>query len=190
MLDLALRFLSSELNSYLTARAGPTPDEVVALRQLVDDSGKWAVPQDRIGLALINVEEESVLRTQLPAFTYVDGRQVLTEPELKVNLHVLFAANFQQYDRALSYLSLVLTFFQAHRTFTHEQFPALDKRIDKLNVELQSLGYEQLNQIWAFIGGKQLPSVVYKVRLVLLQDVEPAAIRRPVTEIQATVEDR
>jgi len=51
----------------------------------------------------------------------------------------------------------------------------------------QSLSFEQLNQLWATIGGKQLPSVVYRIRLVAVQDVEPVAIQRPVTEVSAAI---
>ena len=36
--------------------------------------------------------------------------------------------------------------------------------------------------MWTFIGGKQLPSIVYKVRLVTLQDSEPT-IAAPLTTI-------
>src|SRR5206468_23406 len=83
----------------------------------------------------------------------------------------------------LKYISYALTFLQAHSSFTQETYPGLDPRIERLTTELQSLTYEQLNQIWAFIGGKQLPSAVYKVRMVVLQDVEPAAIAPPITRV-------
>ena len=56
-----------------------------------------------------------------------------------------------------------------------------------MTVELQSLGYEQLNQIWAFIGGKQLPSVIYKVRMIVLQDETPAGIQPPLTVINTQI---
>jgi hypothetical protein len=49
--------------------------------------------------------------------------------------------------------------------------------------KLQSLSYEQLNQMWGFIGGKQLPSVIYKFRMVIVQDTEPSAYLPPVTAI-------
>ena len=95
---------------------------------------------------------------------------MLVEPELKLNVYVLFGANFKLHDEALKFLSLVLLYFQS-RAFTSEQYPGLAQRIGKITVELQSLAYDQLTQIWAFIGGKQLPSVVYKVRMVVLQGV-------------------
>ena len=112
----------------------------------------------------------------------------MLEPEIKLNLHVMFAANFKQYDTALKYISYVLMYFQSHHYFSSEEYPALDERIGKLTMELQSLSYEQLNQVWAFIGGKQLLSVIYKVRMVILQDEAQMAIQPPITIINTQIE--
>jgi len=187
MVDIAVRFLTKELNTYLLTRTGSAFGEAEVSR-LVDDTGKWAVKEDHLGVAVINLEEERTLRSQLPETTYVGGQNVVLEPDLKLNVHVLVAANFKQYDQGLKYISYALTFLQAHPSFTLETYPGLDPRIEKLTSELQSLTYEQLNQIWAFIGGKQLPSAVYKVRMVVLQDVEPAAIAPPITRVATALQ--
>jgi hypothetical protein len=189
MLDVALKFLTRQLNAYLLSRTGSSFGEV-EIGRLVDDSGKWAVKEDHVGAALVNVEEERTVRNQRPETVFVNGANVVLEPALKLNLHVLFAANFQQYDQALHYLSHVLTFFQSHPFFTQDRYPDLDPLIERLNVELESLGYEQLNQLWAFIGGKQLPSAVYRVRLVVLQDIEPTVVQPPVTAVEARLHSR
>lgn len=185
MLDAALTFLVAEVNAYLFARTGTAGGSVTAGR-LVDDAGKSVIPADQIGLALVNVEEERTLKAQMPETSLVNGRQVVLQPPLKINLHLLFAANFTQYDIALRQLSWVLTFFQAHPSFTRDSHPALPERVAKLAVELQSLSFEQLNQVWGAIGGKQLPSVMYRVRLVPLQDTEPSRVQTPVHEIAGT----
>jgi hypothetical protein len=181
MLDVALKFLVKELNSYLLIRTGSSFGDVELCR-LVDDSGKWAIKEDHIGAALINLEEERILKSQMPETTYVGGRHVVMDPALKLNLHVLFAAKFQQYDQALRMLSFVLTYFQSHRGFTPEACPGLDARIEKLTAELLSLSYEQLNQVWAFVGGKQLPSVAYRIRMVTLQDAAQRGIETPFSQ--------
>ena len=189
MLDVALKFLVKELNSYLLSRTGASFGEA-EMGRLVDDTGKWVVKEDHIGVALVNVEEERTLRNQLPETSFVNGSHVVLEPALKLNLHVLFAASFQRYDHALHYLSHVITFFQAHPSFNQERYPNLDARIQKLTAELLPMGYEQLNQLWAFIGGKHLPSAVYRVRLVTLQDLEPAAVQPPVTSVKTLVQSQ
>jgi uncharacterized protein DUF4255 len=187
MLDVALKFLVKEINAYLLSRAGAA---LVEMGRLVDDSGKWAIKENHVGAALVNVEEERTLKSQRPETIFVNGTHVVLEPALKLNLHVMFAASFQQYDQALHYLSHVITFYQSHPSFTQDRYPDLDARIQRLTAELLPLGYEQLNQLWAFIGGKHLPSAVYRVRLVTLQDVEPAAVRPPITSVEAMVHSR
>ena len=190
MLDIAVKFLATELNTFLTARGAVDSSGTgsAVLTRIVADTGVWEVPTDQVGVALVNVEEERATRPQLPQSVYSDGGQVLLEPELRVNLHLLFAANFHNYEAGLRQISHVLTFFQARPLFTRERYPGLDARIERLGVDLLSLTYEQLNQLWAFVGAKQLPSAVYRARLVALQDREPAAIHPPITEVNAEVD--
>lgn len=185
MIDVALGFLVQEYNAYLAARTAEKFGEAKLCRP-VDDTGKWAIAENQVGVSILNVEEERVLRSQVPEPTYVDGRPVLLEPEIKLNLDVLFAANFKDYAQSLKALSRVLTFFQAHPRFVTGENPGLDPAIQRLVPELRSLGFEQLNQLWAFLGGRQLPSVVYRVRMVALQDVEPRVTGAPITTIRAT----
>lgn len=186
MLDVALNFLTAELNAYLLARgARKATDEVgkAEVGRLVDDAGKWAIPDDHIGVTLVHVEEERVLRDQLPETVLSGGRQVVLPPKLKLNLHVLFAAKFQKYDESLRALSSVLTFFQARPTFTQDAYPALEPRIARLTMELQSPTFDQLNQLWAYLGAKHLPSALYRVRMVALQDAVPGDVQVPITDI-------
>jgi uncharacterized protein DUF4255 len=187
MLDIAINFLAKELNTYLLARTGVTFGNAI-LSRVVNDLGKWDIPDDQIGVSLVSVEEERALKSQLPNSVYADGRQVVLEPEIKLNLNLLFAANFKQYDQGLRQLSYVLIFFQSHSIFTRERYPGLDPHIEKLGVDLISLSFEQLNQLWAFVGAKQLPSALYRVRLVALQDIEPTAVQPPIIKIGSTVE--
>ncbi|HBB33583.1 MAG TPA: DUF4255 domain-containing protein [Cyanobacteria bacterium UBA8803] len=186
MLDLVLKFLKDELNTYLLTQTGSNLVKV-EMSKLVDDTGKYAFEAETIGVSVINIEEERIFKSHLPEHTYTNGQHVVLDPELKLNLYVLFAANFKQYDQALKYISYVLTYFQTHPAFTSEVYPALASRIHKLSVELQSLNYEQLNQVWAFVGAKYLPSVIYKVRMVALQDETAIAIKPALTKINTNL---
>lgn len=187
MIDLALQFLRNELNTFLFTETGSDTVKV-KLSTVVDDAGKYAFEQNLIGASVINVEEERTLKAHLPQYTYLNGKHVISEPELKLNLYVLFAANFKVYEEGLKYLAVILTYFQSHASFTQEGFPGLDPRIEKLTLELQSPTFEQWNQIWGANGGKQLPSIIYKVRMVILQPGAPSAVRPPVTSIGATLQ--
>jgi Pvc16 N-terminal domain len=174
MLGTALRFLVDEANSHLRRRGlsqGGLGE--VLMGAVVDDAGKWATAADNIGLTLVNVEEERIMRSQVPAHAYVNGKHVVLQPELKLNL------------TSLRFLSNLMTFFQAHPAFAPGAYPGLDPGIETLVVEMLALSTEQLNQLWTCLGSKYLPSVAYRVRMVVLQDVEPVGIGQPVTEITA-----
>lgn len=184
MLDIALKFIRDEANAYLLARTGSNT-VAVNLCRLVDDTGKVAYATESIAASVLNLEEERTLKSHLPEYTYTNGQHIKREPDLKLNLYLMFAANFRVYEEGFKYLSYLLTYYQANPSFTQEEFPALDSRIQKLVMELQSPTFDNLNQIWTFIGGKQQPSILYKLRMVVLQPDAPTGVQLPITKISA-----
>lgn len=188
MLDSAVSFLASEVNAYLKRLA---VDVVLAVPgRLANDDGTWAIAENTIGVAVVNVEEERTLRAQAPERVLVNGSHVVLPADLKLNLIVVFAVRHSNYDHTLRYLSHVLRFFQAHPTFAPAEYPALDPSIERLTVELVSYGPEQLNQLWAYVGTKYLPSAVYRVRMLVLRDADPTAVDAPLAEIDVGVSVR
>jgi hypothetical protein len=189
MLDIALKFLADEINDYLQRRLGAAGAGKAMASALVDDSGKWLLPENQLGLTLVAVEEERTLRAQLPQRVRVDSREVELHPPLHLNLTLLLAARFARYDQALGFLSQALTFLQAQPVFTPQTHPSLDERIEKLVVEMLAYGPEQLNQTWACLGAKYLPSALYRVRIVALQDREPQAVGRPIEDVRTLLSE-
>jgi len=190
MLDVALSFLADEFNAYLLRRTGSATLGQVVPGALLDDKGALAIPNGTVALSLVNIEEERVLREQAPARVSVGGREMLLQPELKLNLTLLFAARMTDYPTTLKALSNVLTFFQSHPAFSAEDHPALDPRIGRIVMELYSVTPETLNQIWASLGAKYQPSVLYRARLVTIQDREPLLSGPPVTDIALDLHDK
>lgn len=187
MLDLALKFLADELNAHLERRLGAAGTGKALATALVDDTGKWLLPEGRLGLTLVALDEERALREQLPMRTLTQGQHVELPPPLHLNLVVLLAARFNLYDQALGFLAQALTFFHARPAFTPATHAALDPRIEKLTLEMLSYSPETLNQTWACLGAKYLPSALYRVRLISLQDQEPAAVGRPIEQVRTSV---
>jgi hypothetical protein len=186
MLDSVLKFFADEINAYLQAQSGVLGNPVKP-SAIVSEDGKYAIEDDHVAVSVINFEEETAAREQLPQTTYQDGQHVVLEPPLNLNLYLMFAAHFTHYDQAVKYLSHILTFFQARRVFTRDKHAALHPGLHRLVVELQRLDYEQLNQIWAFIGAKQLPSAVYRVRMIRVQEGAQTGIKPPIVTISARV---
>jgi hypothetical protein len=44
--------------------------------------------------------------------------------------------------------------------------------IDRLIFDLYSTSFDELNQVWSINGGKYIPSVIYKMRMAMIQDAE------------------
>ena len=183
MLDVAVSFLADQFNAYLLRRTGSASLGQVVPGGILDEKGNLAIASGTITLSLINIEEERVLREQVPTRIFSNGREMVLQPELKLNLTLLFAARMNDYPLTLKALSNVLTFFQSHPFFSADDYPALDPRIGKIVMELYSVSPETLNQIWASVGAKYQPSVLYRARLVTIQDQEPFMPGEPITDI-------
>ena len=186
-MNRVLEFLVAELNTYLRARTGSLSDKKVNLTSFVNDTGKYTIEDDSIGISIINIEEDRVVKDQLKDYSFRNGQHIVSQPPLKLNLFIMCAANFKKYDQALKYLTHILTFFQARPVFAPESYPNLDDGIQRLVVELQKLSYDQLNQIWSYVGGKHLPSVVYRIGMVSLQDQSDLNIQPPIKVIDMKV---
>jgi hypothetical protein len=86
---------------------------------------------------------------------------------------VLFSVNRTGYDNSLNALATVIEFFQSKKVFTQANtvlnpaIPALAAVTEfKLTVDLYTPTFEQQNYIWGTLGGKALPSAMYKITLV------------------------
>jgi hypothetical protein len=175
MLDLTLKFLADEVNQYLTLQ----PDVVIGDMSLVMAAASRIFDADTNNLdgsltnkgiiSLVNVEEDRIGRQQ-EAFTKTISGVTYANPPVKLNLYVLFVMNLKSHEQALRWLSCIIRFFQFQPVFTPLSHPALNPAITQLNVEMVSLSFEQSNQLWSTLGGKYLPSVLYKIRQVTVDE--------------------
>ena len=182
MIEKSLIFLKNRINAYLKLKTGE--DNKINLTNLTDDNGKTIIKD--IGFSLVNVEEERIFKNQNPPVKNIDGSYSTVNPEVNLNLYVLVSANFgdkeTDYRESLKFLSYVVTFFQARNVFTPQNSPELDPAITKLTVELQNISFEAQNNLWASLGAKYMPSVLYKLRMITIQEMEVKSEAPPVTE--------
>jgi len=197
MIKEALAFLKGELNNYIDRKS--SFDDIVNLASIVDQQGNMLLPVDTVGMTLVNVDEERIGKAQNPFVKLPNGKVTKKNPVIKLNLYVLFTSYAQitsnhepnNYDQGLEQLSHIVTFFQGHSYFDPDAYPALaGNGIDRLVVELYSLPIEQLNYLWAAIGTKYMPSVLYKVRLVTIEDSEQYGTGEPITTISFPIETK
>ncbi|HEV8273861.1 MAG TPA: DUF4255 domain-containing protein [Chitinophagaceae bacterium] len=187
MLDKAMGFLQ---NRIVTDQFNDEDPEPVVIGALFNEKGEPLIGAGLVGLMISNVEEERTFKVQLQKQKRTDSDIEVANPEIKLNLYVLAAANpganAVSYDAALKRLSAVLTYFQGTTFFDKTDYPDLDP-IEYLIVELYSLTFEQQNQLWASLGGKYMPSVVYKVRLVVIDKGFLGAKEKAILEIDSNL---
>lgn len=181
MIADALIFLKNQLNAFLTIQSeeelgSAQGDKVVFIDGEQMDPVSFK-PQ-AVSALLINVEEENVLR---PADRFVarssDGTVDRVEPEIRLNLYVLFAARFKKYEKGLRQLSRIISYFQSYRHFDRQGFPELSGRIDHLVVELTTLPFSEQNEIWSALRTTYLPSVLYRVKMLVFRHEHTSVIR-------------
>ncbi len=203
MIDSALSFLSDELNEYLKIRSNDleTPRIILSSVAISGDSGSSVgFPDNHLGMSLINIEEERVFKDQRTSFTNADGLTEHMNPDLRLNLYILIAANYQDsvasgtsvdYKEGLKQLSYVISFFQAKNVFTKDSTPKLaETSIEKLVVELYSYSFEQLNNFWSVLGTHYMPSVLYKVRVITIQEKILQDTALPIEKIKINTSDK
>lgn len=186
MIDQAMTFLRDQLNQYLKLKANILEDKVGFIKG--DNSEAVNFENDSITLMLVNLEEERILR---PADRYEvtisNGLKIGGSPEIRLNLFVLFVARFNDYTQSMKLLSLVIQFFQSHFVFDHENAPDLSQDIEKLIVELNTLSFNEQNEIWNALRRTYLPSALYKIRMIVFRDIETLAVGSEVDSIERTL---
>lgn len=200
MIGEALEFLTDEINAYLMQKNMPvsgTAPEIV-LTNVAAEDGNWAIPPKTLGLSLINIEEERVFKEQKSTFRNENGDIEHYNPEIKLNLYILVSANFASgeaggstnttgvYGEGLKQLSYVISFFQGKNVFLPDNSPNLPTILKKLVVELHSYSFEQQYNFWSVVGAKYLPSVLYKVRMLVYQEKRLLDQQQPVTSMDIT----
>lgn len=177
MIFKALSLISSQLNEFIEPLSGD--EEVIigniALHELPDQNQL----KDKVVISVINIEEEYALKNY--SRNQTNGNQVsYFHHPVHLNLHLLFTANYpQSYDTSLIRLSSIIRFFQHRNSFDVQSAQPLPDTLDLndpevkdllLKIEFCSLTFEQINYLWGTLGGKQMPFVLYKARLITIQE--------------------
>ncbi|HAA11571.1 MAG TPA: DUF4255 domain-containing protein [Cytophagales bacterium] len=173
MIHETLLLFRDKLNHYIKLKAGLSDDVV----EFVDGSiDPIRFPLNRIAPIVVNIQEERTLR---PGDYYKpverNGLQTEIAPPIRIKLLVLFVARFKDYAQGLRFLSLIIRFFQANRVIDRDVAPDLPEEVDRLFIELMSMPVNEQNDIWNALRTYYLPSVAYRVNLLVYKDGETLA---------------
>ncbi len=191
MINVVLSVLKDKLNEYLK-NVGTTELNVV---EFIDSNSNDPVSftNDKVTPFLINVSEDRKFRNPDQYSGIVrEGIRTQMNPEIRIELLVLFVSKFGNYNQALKFLSHVIKFFQANRVFNPLNSPQLsDENIEKLTLELVSIPLEEQNQVWHSLNTSYLPSVLYRVRLLSFIDEQSVEfVGTPLQEINLAVGEK
>ena len=168
MIGNALDFVVQQLNDFIANKTGARK-KIVKLSGLVTAEDGLSVKKDNtLALSVVNISEEGILANQ-----HMMKRQgdefVKQSPAVHLNVYLLISSLFKDddYQMGLNWLSLAISFFQIHSSFnsTVSQMPS---GLDKLSFELVNLDIDNLNGFWGAMGVPFQPSVIYKMRMLIM----------------------
>jgi hypothetical protein len=148
---------------------------------------------DSIVLTLVRTEEDPSRKNQRnyranPLAADNSSGILYRNPPVALNLYVLVTANHDNYATALTMLASVIAVFQHRNKLTDDgivPWPTGGVYGDQqLKFSLLSPTFEEENNLWGILGGKQLPSALYLLQTAnveLLPNQETTG--PPITEI-------
>lgn len=193
MIHDALRLLVNELNDAFGGAGGA--GDAVTLGNIAlmdgDQDAQGGGDLRKIVLSLVNVTEDQTLKNG-PHHRLRDGRVIYENRPVNLYLYLLFSANDGVYSTALNNLSRLIQFFQGKSVFTLRNSPDTSGLLAapedlaglRMILELHSLTFEQINHLWGSLGGKQVPFVMYRARLLSLTADEILGRGDPITDIE------
>ena len=147
--------IAADLRDFLDSRFD-TVDDVVKLSNIVNQDGNLAIKEEnKVIITLVNIERDGSHQWQ-------GGGSVRGEMPVHINLYILFSAYFADYAEALKHISGVIGFFQANPNYTHES--------NTVKIELHNIDFRELGNMWSGIGAKYIPSVLYKIRTLNMDE--------------------
>jgi hypothetical protein len=195
MIDTALILLRDELSSYISVKDASV--NVVIDNIGLAETANGETLTNNVVITLVNIEEESTLKNQ-PALKrpFINNKGTYQNPPAYLNLYVLFVSNYSgnDYPLALKRLSYIIQFLQGKNSFSSSSSVfggSLDLSNDitqlRFTMELYTLTFEQINHLWGSLGGRQMPFVMYKLRLVAITEGLPLRDVPVIEEIDSII---
>ncbi|KOP39635.1 DUF4255 domain-containing protein [Flavobacterium sp. WLB] len=176
MIFEVIQIISEQVNNYLDEiglEKSVVPENIAFLESQNDDITDAL--KNAVALTVINLAEEATLKN-FPNHTVENTKTIYKNSVVNLNLYILFSANRDKYINSLKDISKIIEFFQGKRLFTQantifNRSTSAMSNVDnfRFTVELYTPTFEELNYIWGTLGGKQLPSALYKVSMIQIE---------------------
>jgi hydroxymethylpyrimidine pyrophosphatase-like HAD family hydrolase len=172
-----IQIITEQVNNYLDEIGldKPVVAENIAFLESSQSEDVTTALKDSVALTLINLDEEATLKN-FPNHAIENAKTIYKNSIINLNLYLLFSANRDKYLNSLNDISKIIAFFQGKKLFTQANTIYNRNNIAMSNinnfrftVELYTPTFEELNYIWGTLGGKQLPSALYKVSMIQIE---------------------
>lgn len=168
MISAALNHLATQLNQQFRINFQLAEDVAVVSNLVELDGSVTPNANNKLVITLVNIEKDTVPYRPGSAGRSLDDRLLQHNAPLYLNLYVMVSANFSagNYAEALKYISQAVAFFQLKPVLDQRNSPGMDRRIERLMLDIENLPIPDLNNLWSLLGGRYLPSMFYKIRMI------------------------
>jgi hypothetical protein len=189
MIFETLQIIKEQLEAYLvTDGLGKIVilDNIALWQSGSDDATRL---EGKVVLTLLKMDEEATLRNA-PNYQIRDGKTEYHNPPVNLNLYLLVSANCETYDKSLRSISKTIQFFQGKKVFTstntvynrnNVSFDVLEQF--RFVLDLFTPTFDELNNVWGMLGGRQLPSVIYRIQLIQIEQDKIQSAAEVITHI-------
>lgn len=182
MIYACLNCLAEEMNAFFKSKLKIHDDRVI-VSAIVNQNGSIAVRgENKVLITLVNIVRDTNLKRESLTGS---GLSTNTPRPICIQLYLMISCYFSDtnYAEALRFLSFVIGFLQEKNVFDHINTPGMDKDLEKLIFEMESIETARLSNIWSALGAKYMPSVLYKVRMIIYDSNKVSEYRPVVTGI-------
>ncbi|WP_066439599.1 DUF4255 domain-containing protein [Chryseobacterium sp. CCH4-E10] len=176
MIKEVLTILKNKLNDPANGlKDGTRVGDIAVVDDIAKHEDETSGLNDTVVITLLNVEEEATLKNRSwYTRTTLSEDPLLYDmkkqnPPAYLNLYLMIAANRNAYDKSLTDISKVIEIFQTNNVLEYTDANA--NKNFRFRIELHSIPFEQLSYIWGLLGGKVMPSALYKVSVVKIESM-------------------
>ena len=189
MIAEVLNVIVELINLYISPASTDDPLILTNISKYNDGNEFSDDLNNKLIISIVNIEEDRVAKTPE---NYIKENSLVRykNPAIPINLTILFAATHNNYETAITLVEKVIRFFQIKYVFTPQNTPELQTinevsniNIEKIIFDWVNLNLEQVNQLWSFLGGHYMPSVVMKMRMFTIDEQQIQKEGLPIKEI-------
>lgn len=169
------------------------PDEsIIEITNIatLNDGDDFLFSKTAIILSIVNIEEDKTLRNQSVYIKNTNDHTQISrykQPTQHLILSILFASyskDLSKYLDGIDKLKGVISYFQQNNSFYYKdddtelidydaylgKTELQQQQYQKITMESVSLSTDQVNQLWSYLGSRYMPSMLYKLRLCMIQE--------------------